>query len=173
MRMAERSLARPATRAVSRPPSIPLGLARARPMHHGTSRAVRAGSLEVMSIAARLTLAGVLVAAIAVLIGTTVVPTHVTFGAGAIRCTVLRPDRNIEVAPVCGPAGANHLRATLAVGAFLAVLAVVPVVVQWRCPGQHLSLWTAWGVTIAVAAVLGVAWLGLVEYSAEGVFFDL
>ena len=127
-----------------------------------------------MSIAARLTLAGVLLAAIAVLIGTTIVPTHVTFGAGAIRCgTVLRPDRNIEIAPVCGPAGANHLRATLAVGALLAALAVVPVVVQWRSPGQHLSFWTAWGVTMAVAAVLGVTWLGLVEYSAEGVFFDL
>ena len=127
-----------------------------------------------MSIAARLTLAGVLVAAIAVLIGMTVVPTHVTFGAGAIRCgTVLRPDRNIEIAPVCGPAGANHLRATLAVGAFLAVLAVVPLVVQWRSPGQHLSLWTAWGVIMAVAAVLGVAWLGVVEYVPQGVFFDL
>ena len=127
-----------------------------------------------MSIAARLTVAGVLVAAIAVLIGMTVVPTHVTFGAGAIRCgTVLRPDRNTEIAPVCGPAGANHLRATLAVGAFLAVLAVVPLVVKWRSPGQHLSLWRAWGVIMAVAAVLGVAWLGTVEYAPEGVFFDL
>ena len=127
-----------------------------------------------MSIAARLTLAGVLVAAIAVLIGMTVVPTHVTFGAGAIRCgTVLRPDRSIEIAPVCGPAGANHLRETLGVGAFLAVLAVVPLAVQWRSPGQHLSLWTAWGVIMAVAAVLGVAWLGVVEYAPQGVFFDL
>ena len=55
----------------------------------------------------------------------------------------------------------------------MAVLAVVPMVVQWRSPGRHLSLWTAWGVIMAVAAVLGVAWLGAVEYAAEGVFFDL
>ena len=134
----------------------------------------RLGSLWAMSVAARLTLAGILVAAIAVLIGTTVVPTHVTFGDGAIRCgTVLRPDRNIEIAPVCGPAGANHLRATLAVGAVLALLAVVPLAVQWRFPGRHLSLWTAWAVIMAVAAVLGVAWLRVVEYAPEGVFFDL
>ena len=127
-----------------------------------------------MSIAARLTLAGLLVAAIAVLVGTTVVPTHVTFGAGAMRCgTVLHPDRDIEVAPVCGPAGANHLRATLAVGAFLAVLAVVPMLVQWRRPGEHLALWTAWGMIMLVAAVLGVAWLGVVEYTPGSVFFDL
>ena len=127
-----------------------------------------------MSIATRLTLAGLLVAAIAVLIGTTVVPTHVTFAAGAIRCgTVLRPDRDIEIAPVCGAAGANHLRATLAVGALLAVIAAVPMVVQWMRPGQHLPLWTAWGVIMLFAVMLGVAWLGVVEYAPEGVFFDL
>lgn len=142
--------------------------------HSGTSRWVSGQSVEVISVAARLTLAGLVVAAIAVVIGTTVVPTHVTLGAGSIRCgTVLRPDRDIEIAPLCGPAGANHLRAALAVGAILAVLAVVPLVVQWRRPGQHLSLWAAWGVIILVAAVVGVAWLGVVEYAPESVFFDL
>lgn len=127
-----------------------------------------------MSTARRLTLAGLLVAAIAVVVGTTVVPTHVTLGAGSIRCgTVLRPDRDSEIAPLCGPAGANHLRAALGVGAFLAILAAVPVVVEWRHPGQHLLLWAAWGVFTLLAAVVGVASLGMVEYAPESVFFDL
>lgn len=126
-----------------------------------------------MSIAVRLTLAGLLLAAIAVVIGT-VVPTHVTLGGGSIRCgTVRRPDRDIDIAPLCGPAGANHLRAALAVGAFLAVLAVVAVIVHSRRPGQHLSLGVAWGVIMVVATVNGVARLGLVEYAPESVFFDL
>lgn len=127
-----------------------------------------------MSIAARLTVAGLLLAAIAVGVGTTVVPTHMTLGAGSLRCgTVLRPERTSEIARHCGPAGANHLRAALAVGVLLAVLAVVPVVAQWRRPGRHVALWAAWGVIILVAAVVGVAYLGLVEYAPESVFFDL
>ncbi len=128
----------------------------------------------MMTIAARLTLAGLLLAAVAVVVGTTVIPTHVTFGAGALRCgTVLRPDRNSEIAPICGPAAANHLRAALAVGAFLAVVAIFPVVVQWIRPGRHAALWAAWGVIMLIAAVVGVAGLGLVEYSPKSVFFDL
>ena len=120
-------------------------------------------------------MAGLFLAAIVVVIGTTVVPTHVALGAGTLRCgTVLHPDRNSEIAPLCGPAGANHLRATLAVGALLAVLAVVPVVVQWRCPGRTLSLWVAWGLIMLVTGVVGVAGLGFfVEYTSESVFFDL
>ena len=57
------------------------------------------GSSGTMSTATRLPLAGLLTAAIAVVIGTTAVPTHVTFGAGSMRCgTVLRPERNSEIA---------------------------------------------------------------------------
>lgn len=114
-----------------------------------------------MSTAARLTVAGLLLAAIALTLGTTVVPTHVTLGAGSLRCgTVLRPDRESEIAPLCGPAGANHLRAALAVGAFLAVLAVVPAVVERRRPGRHRALWRAWSMIMLFAAVAGVAGLG-------------
>ena len=128
----------------------------------------------MMTVAARLTLAALLLAAVAVVVGTAVIPTHVTFGAGALRCgTVLRPDRNSEIAPICSPAGANHLRAALAVGAFLAVLAIFPVGVQWIRPGRHAALWAAWGVIMLIAAVVGVAVLGLLEYSPGSVFFDL
>jgi hypothetical protein len=127
-----------------------------------------------MSMAARLTLAGLLIAVIAVVVGTTVVPTHVSLGAGSLRCgTVLHPDRDSEIAPLCGPAGANHLRATMAVGAFLAALAVVPVVVQRRRPGRHAAFWAIWGLVMLLAAVAGVARLGLVAYAPESVFFDL
>jgi len=128
----------------------------------------------MMSTAARLTLAGLLVAAIAVVVGTMIVPTHVTLGAGSLRCgTVFRSDRNSEIAPLCGPAGANQLRTALAVGMVVAVLALVPVLVHWRRPGRHAALWAAWGVAMLFAAVVGVALLGLVEYAPESVFFDL
>jgi|GEM_PF-3162755 len=127
-----------------------------------------------MSVAARLTLAGLLVAGVAVVVGTTVVPMHVTVGAGPLRCgTVLRPDRSGETAPLCGAVGADHLRAALAVGAFLAMLAFVPVLVQWRRPGRHLALWTAWAAVMLVIAVVGVIRLGLLEYAPESSFFDL
>ncbi len=127
-----------------------------------------------MSTATRLTVAGLLTAAIAVVIGTTVVPTHVTFGAGSVRCgTVLRPDRDSEIAPFCGPAGANHLRAALAVGTVLALLALVPVLVHWRRPERHTALWATWSVIMLFAAIVGIAALGLVEYAPPSVFFDL
>lgn len=80
-----------------------------------------------MSVGARLTLAGLGVTVIAVAVGVGLVPTHVSLGGGSIRCgTAIRPDRTSEVAPLCGAAGANHPRATLAVGVVLAVLALVP-----------------------------------------------
>lgn len=122
----------------------------------------------------RLTIAGLVVAAIAVVLGTTVVPTHVTFGAGALRCgTVFRPDRNSEIAPLCGPAGANHLRQTLFLGAALAVLAFLPLIFGRTRAGHHPAVWVAWGAIVLLTAILGVARLGLVEYAAESVFFDL
>lgn len=126
-----------------------------------------------MPAGSRLTIVGLLVAAIAVVLGTTVVPTHVTFGAGSLRCgTVFRPDRNSEIAPLCGPAGANQLRQTLFLGAALVVLAFPPLILG-RTRAGHPAVWVAWGAIILLAAILGVARLGLVEYAAEGVFFDL
>jgi hypothetical protein len=103
-----------------------------------------------------------------------VVPTHVAFGAGSLRCgTVIRPDRNSEIAGACGPAGANQLRVALIVGAFLVALASLPAIVQWIRPGDHARLWAIWGVLILVAAVAGVASLGMVEYAPKSLFFDL
>ena len=127
-----------------------------------------------MTTAARLTVAGLLLAAAAVVIGTTLVPTHVAFGAGSLRCgTVLHPERSSVIAPLCGPAGAHHLRAALIFGALLAVLATIPVVVQRIRPGPHVALWATWGMVMLLAAIVGVAGLGLVEYAPESVFFDL
>lgn len=127
-----------------------------------------------MSTASRLTAAGLILGIIAVILGTTVVPTHVTFGAGSLRCgTVLRPERGSELASFCGPAGAHHLRAALIVGTFLTALAIVPVLVQWRRPGPHPALWTIWAVAIVLAAIAGVTGLGMVKYAPRTVFFDL
>ena len=127
-----------------------------------------------MAIGSRLTVAGLVVAALTFVIGTTVVPTHATLGAVSRQCgTVLRPDRDGLSAPICGPAGANHLRAAVGVGAVLAVLAAVPVIVQWRRPGRRPALWAAWGVVTLATAVAGLTVLATVEYVQEGVFFDL
>lgn len=127
-----------------------------------------------MPAGSRLTIAGLVVAVIAVILGTTVVPTHVTFGAGSLRCgTVFRPDRNSEIAPVCGPAGANQLRQTLFLGAALVMLALLPLILGRTRAGHHPAVWMGWGAVILLTAILGVARLGLVEYSADGVFFDL
>jgi len=130
---------------------------------------------RLVTTGARLTLAGLLVAAIAVVVGTTMVPTHVTFGAGSLRCgTVLHPDSSSEIALLCGPAGAHHLRAALIVGGILAVIAFVPLVVEWRRPGQHRGLWAGWAMVLAVATGVAVAGLGFfVEYAPKSVFFDL
>lgn len=48
-----------------------------------------------MSLGPRLLLAGLTLALVAFLFGVAVVPTHVSFGAGSLRCgTVVRPDRS-------------------------------------------------------------------------------
>lgn len=83
-----------------------------------------------------MTVAGLLLATVAVVVGTTVIPTHVTFGARALRCgTVLRPDRKSEIAPICGPAGANHLWAAWPSGR------------SWRC--SPLCPWWPSGYALA------------------------
>ena len=127
-----------------------------------------------MSVGARLTVAGLGLAVLAVAIGVWLVPPHVSLGAGSIRCgTVLRPDRSSEVAPLCGAAGANHLRATLGVGGVLAVLALVPLLLDWRRPRRRPALWAGWAAMTLVVAIVGVASLGMVEYTPDSMFFDL
>ncbi len=128
-----------------------------------------------MRTGARLTLAGLSLVVFVVVIGTTVVPTHVTLGAGSLRCgTVLSPDRNSEVAPLCDQAAVNHLRAVLAIGAILTAIALAPLVVAWRHPGRHGALGVAWGAIMLVGAAVGVAAMGwFVEYAPDSVFFDL
>ncbi len=98
-----------------------------------------------------------------------------TLGAGSLRCgTVLSPERNSEIAPLCGDAASNQLRAVLAIGALLTALALVPLAVAWRLPGRHPGLWVRWSAVMVVATVLAVAAIGWsIEYAPESVFFDL
>ncbi len=53
------------------------------------------------------------------------------------------------------------------------VLAFLPLILGRTRAGRHPVVWVGWGAIILVTAILGVARLGLVEYSADGVFFDL
>lgn len=113
---------------------------------------------------------GLAVAGTAMVIGIALVPTHVSFGAGSIRCgTVLHPDRTIEVARYCGPAGAHQLRSVVVLGAVLALLALVPAAIGRLRPGPlRIAAWVLWGTLFPVLAVVGVALLGLLEYSPPG-----
>ena len=118
-----------------------------------------------MSLGPRLLLAGLTLALVAFLFGVAVVPTHVSFGAGSLRCgTVARPDRS-ELGAVCDRAAANQLRATLALTAVLTALACIPFVVEWRRPARDSRLWVPWGAVMLFAAVIGVDSLAMLDYT--------
>ena len=142
--------------------------------HRRVAMETRMPHSVLMHTGTRLTLAGVVVAMGAFVAGTTVIPTHVTLGAGSIRCgTVLHPDRQLEVAPICGPTGANHLQAVVVLTAIRTVIAVVPMLLERRRLGRPV-LWASWAIVMAVATVAGLAVLGwAVEYAPESAFFDL
>jgi len=127
-----------------------------------------------VSVGFRLTLAGVVVAAVAVVASIAVVPTRLALGAGSIGCgTVLRPDRTGDLSAACERVVADHLRATLTVGAVLAVLALVPVLggrTFQRSGAKASAVWAAIFVAVAVA---GVAWLATVASVPSSMFFDL
>lgn len=119
-----------------------------------------------MSPGLRITLVGLAVAVLAVLIGTTVIPTHVTPANGSIRCgTVLHPDRDGAVADLCGPAGAHQLRAALMVGAILAILATPPAFVGRMSRRRRRISWMLWGAVFLTSVVVAVLWLSINEYS--------
>lgn len=128
-----------------------------------------------MSTGARLTLAGLSLVVAALVVGTMIIPTHVTFGAGSLRCgTVLRPERKSEVAPLCDRAAQNHLRAVLVIGAVLTAIALAPLAVASRRPGRHVVLAVGWAATMVLATILAVAVMGwVVEYAPDSIFFDL
>jgi hypothetical protein len=128
-----------------------------------------------MSPAARLTVVGLGLAALVVVLGVAVIPTHATPGNGSIRCgTVFRPERESEIAPLCGPAGDHQLRATVILGAILVLLAIVPVLVEKIRPRHRTAFWAGWAVFMLGVAIAGVVGLGFfVEYSPDRVFIDL
>jgi hypothetical protein len=126
-----------------------------------------------MSLGPRLFLAGLTVSLVAFLFGVAVVPTHVSFGGGSLRCgTVVRPDRS-ELGAVCDRAAANQLRAALVLTAILTGLAGIPFVVEWRRPNRNSRLWVPWGAVVLFTAVIGVAGLAMLDYSPKSMFIDL
>ena len=126
-----------------------------------------------MSLASRRLVAGLTLALVAFLFGVAVVPTHVSFGGGSLRCgTVVRPDRS-ELGAVCDRAAANQLRAALVLIGILTALACIPLVVEWRRPARYSRLWVLWGAIMLFTAVIGVASLAMLDYSPKSVFIDL
>jgi hypothetical protein len=124
-------------------------------------------------------MAAIITAVLVVVVGTTIIPTHVALGGGSLRCgTVWHPDRGSEIAGwarLCDRAAAEHLRVSLGVGGFLAVLALVPLLFgRVRSAGVRRMLCALWGIGFVAATFAAVAWLGWgVEYSPPSVTFDL
>jgi len=121
-----------------------------------------------VSVGSRLTVAGLGAAGAAFVVGIALVPTHVTFGAGSLPCgTVLHPDRTSEISAWCGAAGAHHLRAALAVGVVLVVLALVPVAIQRVRPPFLKGVWVVWGMIFVLVAVAGFASAAMVKFAPK------
>lgn len=105
-----------------------------------------------------------------------VVPMHVTFGAGSLRCgTVLDPDTKGEIGEVCPRARGQHRSASLGAGAVLGLIALIPLVTPaatGRDAGRAVlaavaSLWV-------VVMLLSLLWIGSgVEYSPPTDVFQL
>lgn len=126
-----------------------------------------------MSLGPRLLLAGLTLALVEFLFGVAVVPTHVSFGGGSLRCgTVVRPGLS-GLGAVCDRAAANQLRAALVLTAILTALACIPLVVEWRRPARYSRLWVPWGAVMLFTAVIGVAGLVMLDYMPKRVFIDL
>ena len=110
-----------------------------------------------------------IVSAVVLAVATTVVPVRVRLGTDSFTCpTVVRSQQaDVVASAVCEHVGAYRLRATLAIGALLAALSLVPLVVQRR---RELMAWA--GATFGMA-LLSIGLLALVGGRWERVFFDL
>lgn len=88
--------------------------------------------------------------------------------------TVLQPDRTNEIARFCGAAGAQHLRAALVLGAVLAILALLPVVIgAVRSRPAARALTAGWAVIFLFVTVVGLLSLTVIEYSPPREVLDL
>ena len=113
---------------------------------------------------------------LAVVVAIAVIPMHVTFGAGSLRCgTVLQPDITSEIGDVCPKARGEHLRAAVGSGVFLALVALGPLLPPVASGERASRLWLITSILVWVAlATLALAWIGTsVEYSPPADVFDL
>jgi len=84
-----------------------------------------------------------------------------------------QPDRTSEIARYCGKAGAHQVRTSLTVGAVLACLGLLPMLIG-RLPNRRRrgasAIWIAAILAGAAAALLVIA---VSEYMPRGTVFDL
>ncbi len=114
--------------------------------------------------------------ALALVIATAVMPMHVTFGAGSVRCgTVLEPDTTSEIGDVCPKARGTHLGAAVGSGVLLALVALFPLVPPVVAGNRASRLWLVTSIMAwIVFATLALAWIGTsVEYSPPADVFEL
>jgi hypothetical protein len=118
----------------------------------------------------RLSVAGLALALVVFVLGTVVIPTRVSFGAGSMRCgTVLHPMAIRGAVPkVCGRAGANQLRATSALSGVMAVFSAIPWVLD-RLFRRPRAAWTTWALLYTAFAAAGLLFLWLLKYSSPSI----
>jgi hypothetical protein len=92
-------------------------------------------------------------------------PTHVSFGAGTLRCgTVFHPAIDSELGHICAQATAEHLRFAEVLSAILAAPALPLRFVRQARPRTLLLVLLA----VAAFAALAMLWMAAVyEYSPE------
>ena len=113
---------------------------------------------------------------LAMVIAIAVIPMHVTFGAGSLRCgTVLEPDTTSEIGEVCPKARGEHLRAAVGSGVFLALVSLVPLLPPVVSGERASRLWLVMSILAWLAfATLALAWISTsVEYSPPPDVFEL
>jgi hypothetical protein len=114
--------------------------------------------------------------ALVVVLALSVVPVHVTLGAGSLRCgTVLNHDTTSEIRDLCPAARSKHLRAAIGAGVALAEISLAPFLPQVSGEGRASRLWLTSSVAVwALAAVFALGWIASgVEYSPPHHEFEL
>lgn len=103
------------------------------------------------------------------------IPPRVRLGSYSFTCsTVLqRHDDDFLATQMCRIAGAYRLRGTIAIAALLAVLCLVPLVLERIGRPASKRAYLAWASATVLVAVVTIALLAGVGDRVENVYFDL
>ena len=123
----------------------------------------------------RASLAALALSAVTVVASAAFVPPRLRLGSYSLTCnTVLhRHDYDFIATPMCRIAGAYRLRASLAIAALLAVLCLVPLLLEQRGLSRPKPAYLAWASATVLVAVVTIGLLAGVGARFQQVFLDL